>query len=82
VTHQFIITISIQSCQTDPLPFPWLAPLPPHHAADAASALQEACEAYLTTLFEDSQCCAIHAKRVTVMLKDLQLDRRLRGETD
>ena len=63
-------------------PSPSLAPHPPYRAADAATALQEACEAYLTTLFEDSLCCAIHAKRKTLMVKDLQLARRLRGETD
>lgn len=44
-------------------------------------ALQEASEAYLTGLFEDSNLCAIHAKRVTVMPKDIKLARRIRGET-
>ena len=43
-------------------------------------ALQEAAEAYLVTLFEDTVLCAIHAKRVTVMPKDMQLARRIRGE--
>merc|ERR1712130_461037 len=33
----------------------------------AIMALHESSEAYLVTLFEDSQLCAIHAKRVTVM---------------
>jgi histone H3 len=42
--------------------------------------LQEASEAYLTGLFEDTNLCAIHAKRVTIMPKDLQLARRIRGE--
>jgi histone H3 len=46
----------------------------------AVLALQEASEAYLVGLFEDSNLCAIHAKRVTVMLKDIQLARRIRGE--
>jgi histone H3 len=46
----------------------------------ALEALQEACEAYLVDLFEDSNLCAIHAKRVTVMPKDIQLARRIRGE--
>src|SRR5699024_12157853 len=41
---------------------------------------QEASEAYLVGLFEDTNLCAIHAKRVTIMLKDIQLARRLRGE--
>lgn len=43
-------------------------------------ALQEASEAYLVGLFEDTNLCAIHAKRVTVMVKDMQLARRIRGE--
>ena len=43
-------------------------------------ALQEAAEAYLVGLFEDVQLCAIHAKRVTIMPKDVQLARRIRGE--
>lgn len=47
---------------------------------NAISALQEASEAYMVGLFEDSGLCAIHAKRVTLMVKDMQLARRLRGE--
>ena len=46
----------------------------------AMLALQEAAEAYLVGLFEDTNLCAIHAKRVTIMPKDIQLARRLRGE--
>jgi len=46
----------------------------------AVMALQEASEAYLTSLFEDTNLCAIHAKRVTIMPKDIQLARRIRGE--
>ena len=46
----------------------------------AILALQEAAEAYLVGLFEDANLCAIHCKRVTLMLKDLQLVLRLRGE--
>jgi len=46
----------------------------------AVLALQEACEAYLVGLFEDTNMCAIHAKRVTIMPKDIQLARRIRGE--
>ena len=42
--------------------------------------LQEASEAYLVGLFEDTNLCAIHAKRVTIMPKDIQLARRIRGE--
>ncbi|PSC68518.1 histone H3 [Micractinium conductrix] len=43
-------------------------------------ALQEAAEAYLVGLMEDAQLCAIHAKRVTMFVKDMQLARRLRGD--
>ena len=46
----------------------------------ALLALQEAAESYLTGLFEDANLCAIHATRVTVMKKDLDLARRIRGE--
>ena len=46
----------------------------------AVMALQEASEAYLVGLFEDSNLCAIHAKRVTIMPKDIQLARRICGE--
>ena len=46
----------------------------------AIMALQEASEAYLVSLFEDTNLCAIHAKRVTIMPKDMQLARRIRGE--
>ena len=48
--------------------------------AQAVLALQEAAEAYLVGLFEDTNLCAIHAKRVTIMPKDMQLARRIRGE--
>jgi histone H3 len=48
--------------------------------ASAVLALQEASEAYLTALFEDTNLCAIHAKRQTIMPKDIQLARRIRGE--
>ena len=41
----------------------------------AIKALQEAAEAYLVGLFEDTNLCAIHAKRVTIMPKDIQLAR-------
>merc|ERR1712027_243214 len=46
----------------------------------AIGALQEASEAYLVGLFEDTNLCAIHAKRVTIVPKDIQLARRIRGE--
>ncbi|KAM0002189.1 putative transcription factor Hap3/NF-YB family [Helianthus debilis subsp. tardiflorus] len=48
--------------------------------SSAVAALQEASEAYLVGLFEDTNLCAIHAKRVTIMPKDMQLARRIRGE--
>jgi histone H3 len=47
----------------------------------ALSALQEASEAYLVGLFEDTNLCTIHAKRVTIMPRDIQLARRIRGES-
>jgi histone H3 len=50
--------------------------------SSAIGALQAAVEAYLVSLFEDTNLCAIHAKRVTIQSKDIQLARRLRGERD
>lgn len=46
----------------------------------AVLALQEAAEAYLVGLFEDANVAAIHANRYTIMPKDIQLARRIRGE--
>ena len=48
--------------------------------SQAVLALQEASEAYLVGLFEDTNLCAIHAKRVTIMSKDMILAKRIRGE--
>jgi histone H3 len=48
--------------------------------SSAMGALQEAAEAYLVGLFEDTNLAAIHAKRVTIQPKDMQLARRIRGE--
>ncbi|KAK3366384.1 histone-fold-containing protein, partial [Podospora didyma] len=48
--------------------------------SSAIGALQESVESYLVSLFEDTNLCAIHAKRVTIQSKDMQLARRLRGE--
>jgi histone H3 len=45
----------------------------------AILALQESAEAFLIGLFEDTNLCAIHAKRVTIMQKDMQLARRIKG---
>ncbi|KAH9626556.1 hypothetical protein KSS87_005536 [Heliosperma pusillum] len=60
------------------LPFQRLTDL--RFQSHAVLALQEAAEAYLVGLFEDTNLCAIHAKRVTIMPKDIQLARRIRGE--
>ncbi|KAG6836758.1 hypothetical protein H0H93_003677 [Arthromyces matolae] len=46
----------------------------------ALEALQEASEAFLVYLFEDVNLCALHAKRATIMQRDIQLARRLRGQ--
>lgn len=47
---------------------------------EAVVALQEAAEAFLTTLFADAMVCAIHGKRVTIQPRDLHLVRRIRGD--
>ena len=52
----------------------------PRWQSQAVVALQEAAEAYLVSLFEDSNLEAIHAKRVTIQAKDIQIARRIRGE--
>jgi histone H3/H4 len=44
------------------------------------AAVQEATESYVISVLSDTNLCAVHAKRVTVMPRDLQLARRLRGE--
>eukprot|EP00877_Chromochloris_zofingiensis_P005754 jgi/Chrzof1/1517/Cz10g10220.t1 len=56
-----------------------VAPEPFNWTAEGLLALQEATEDFLVHLFEDCNLCAIHAKRVTIMPKDLQLARRIRG---
>ena len=53
---------------------------PKRYMATSILALQESAEAYLVGLFEDTNLCAIHAKRVTILPKDQQLARRIRGE--
>ena len=45
-------------------------------------ALQEAAEAYLVGIFEDTNLCAIHAKCVTIMPRDMQLAKRIRRIAD
>ena len=46
----------------------------------AVMALQEASESYLVGLFEDTNLCALHAKRVTIMPRDMLLAKRIRGQ--
>ena len=47
--------------------------------SSAVGALQEVCEAYLAGVFEDTQLCALHAKRTTIMKRDMKLALRIRG---
>ena len=49
-------------------------------ASGAIQALQEATESHLVGVFEDTNLCAIHAKRVTIMPRDMQLAKRIRGD--
>ena len=65
---------------TDVVPGPMIGKI--RFQTNAIKALQESCEAYLVALFEDTNLCAIHAKRVTIMPKDIQLARRIRGERE
>ncbi|XP_075240939.1 histone H3-like [Convolutriloba macropyga] len=46
----------------------------------ALGALHEAAEAYLVGLFEDTNLCCVHARRVTIMPRDIVLARRIRGD--
>ena len=46
----------------------------------AVEAMRVAAEDYLVRLFEDANLCCIHAKRVTLMTKDMQLALRIRGD--
>lgn len=54
-----------------------------HHSlrwrVDAIEALQHSAEDFLVNLLTDANLCAIHAKRVTIMPRDLYLARRIRG---
>ncbi|KAJ8299906.1 hypothetical protein KUTeg_021425 [Tegillarca granosa] len=63
--------IALEITQGDPL----------YWKTTAIMALQEAAEAYLIHLFEDANLCAIHAKRVTIMPKDIWLARKIRGDS-
>ena len=49
---------------------------------DAIKCLHQASEDYLVTIMEDANLLAIHAKRVTLQPRDIQLARRIRGEKD
>lgn len=49
--------------------------------SNAIQAMQEAAEAYIVGLFEDTALCATHAKRITIQPKDMQLAIRLRGDS-
>jgi histone H3/H4 len=42
--------------------------------------LHEASEAYMVGMFEDTNLAALHAKRVTIMQRDILLAQRLRGK--
>ena len=57
-----------------------MSKIPYRWQGTALLALQEAAEAHLVGLFEDCMLCAAHAKRVTIMPKDMQLARRIRGQ--
>jgi histone H3/H4 len=50
-------------------------------ASEALEAMQTAAEAYLVGLFEDANLCAMHAKRVTIQVKDMMLALRIRGDS-
>ena len=52
----------------------------PRFQPSAILALQEASEAYLVKLFEDTNLLAMHAKRITISIKDLRLAKRIRGD--
>ena len=51
-----------------------------HRCFTGSTCISQAAEAYIVGIFEDTNLCAIHAKRVTIMPKDIQLARRIRGE--
>ncbi|CDW91851.1 histone h3 [Stylonychia lemnae] len=48
--------------------------------SQALLAIQESAECYLTGIYEDANLCALHANRVTLKLKDIQLAMRIRGD--
>ena len=54
----------------------------PWWSVGAVDALHVASEDYLVTLLEDANLLAIHARRVTLQPRDIQLARRIRGDKD
>ena len=50
--------------------------------SNAILALQEGAEAFIIGLYEDANLCALHAKRVTLMPKDMHLAQKIRGEAN
>ncbi|CAD8067883.1 unnamed protein product [Paramecium sonneborni] len=48
--------------------------------SSAILALQEATEAFIVNMLEDSVICAHHARRITVMQRDINLARRIRAD--
>ncbi len=85
--EQRLRTASINQLSINRLPFQRLLydivkdySEPFRFTTQAIQALHVSSEDYLIGLFEDSHLCAIHAKRVTLMHKDMILARRIRGE--
>ena len=68
--QRLVREISQEYCSNDGSDYRW--------QSHAILALQEAAEAFLVSTFEDTNLCAIHAKRVTIMPKDMKLARRIR----
>ena len=54
----------------------------PRWTVGAVDALHEASEDYLVTLLEDANLLAIHARRITLQPRDIQLAWRIRGDKD
>ena len=54
----------------------------PRWTVGAVDALHEGAEDYLITLLEDANLLAIHARRITIQPRDIQLARRIRGDKD
>lgn len=45
-----------------------------------AFSIQDGAEAFMIGLFEDTNLAALHARRVTIMPRDMELARRIRGD--